>query len=53
MNSDHLFQIGIIAANVISGLAWFANRREIAHVREIITLSLDQLEKRVEKLETV
>lgn len=51
MSTDHLFQIGIIGANVISGLAWFAIRREIAHVREIVQLRLDHVEKRLEKLE--
>lgn len=51
MNPDHVFQLGIIGANVISGLAWFAVRREIAHVRELLTLRLDHVERRLEKLE--
>lgn len=51
MNPEYIFQAGIIGANVISGLAWFAIRREIAHVREIVQLRLDHVEKRLEKLE--
>lgn len=53
MSTEIIIQLFLVGANVISGLAWFAIRREIAHVREIITLRLDQLEKRVEKLEAV
>jgi hypothetical protein len=51
MSTDHLFQLALLGANVISGLAWFAIRREIAHVREIVQLRLDNVEKRIEKLE--
>ena len=45
------FQVSIVVINVISGLAAFAIRREIAHLREIVTLRFDLMEKRVEKLE--
>ena len=51
MNPDHLFQLGIIAANVISGLAWFAIRREIAHLREVFAIQIGEVERRLEKLE--
>jgi hypothetical protein len=51
MSTDHLFQIGIIAANVISGLAWFAIRREIAHLREVFEIKIGEVERRLDKLE--
>ena len=51
MSTEHAFQIGVIAVNAISGLAWFAIRAEIKHVRELLSQRLDALEARVEKLE--
>jgi hypothetical protein len=50
MNADHIFQICIIAVNAISGLAWFAIRREIAHVREIVTLRINHVESEMREL---
>jgi hypothetical protein len=51
MTNENWIQLALLAVNAISGLAWFAIRREIAHVRELLSQRLDQVEKRTENLE--
>jgi hypothetical protein len=49
VEADTLLKASIVVVNIISGLVCFVIRREISHLKEVVTLRIDAIEKRVDK----
>lgn len=50
--NEQAFQIIIVSVNALGTLFFWAMRQEIKNLKELLTVKLDNLERRLEKVES-